>query len=1476
MVGKKRQNEDPTSAPKPKKAKVVSPVKEKKERKPRSDQALKRATNTALEEIDFPRGGGTNLTPLEVKTLRAEAVKEANDELFKENKKLVANSRKRRKSDVKDKGKAKLVDGEEIVRIEHLNYKRVAVGQKIFAQVMAIQPLALIVSLPNQLAGHVPITQISPELTKSLETMDVDSENEDNEDEDQATSIPDLHDLYQLGQYVRCIVTTVHIAGTTEGSIVRRSKDDIERASWRVELSLSPELVNEGVSKADIRPGFSLTASVKSIEDHGYILNLGIADVSGFLSFKDAKKRFGDAKLHIGRLLDVVVSKLSSNGRTCNVTASENALKTASITEVSSVSSVLPGQLVQCLVTSISSEGLAVQALGFFVGTIDEFHIPSGDPDQTFKLGQKLKARVLYQIAGASPPRFALSLAPHILSLTMKQLGHPKNDETGSSMQEAFPVGTILESVKVAKVESERGLIVQVQGLTGFVHISHVSDEHIVSLSPSSGAWRVDSTHRARVTGYFPLDGLLQLSMRSSVLEQRFLQVDDVQPGELMKGVVKRLTVSALFVSISGSVDGAIFPNHYADIPLKQPQRRFKPGASIKCRVLIVDADRKRIVLTAKKTLVESDLPLITSFEEAKVGMITHAVVFRIAERRLQIEFFNNVKGSVPIQEAIEGSGNLTDAFTVGKPIRVRVTAVHADSHHVVASILQASATYEAPVVPDINSVEVGSRVEGTVAEVHKDNTVLALQPSGVRALLSLKNLANQRKVPVAQMRGMLKAGDKLDDLFVVTREPEKGFVIVAGRPKAKQAVEQKQPLKMDAVQVGQIVSGRVVRQLRNGTLLKLSSSIMGVLHPTDVSDDYESGVPFPTVDNIVRAAVVAIDSEKKQLTLSSRASRMEPDSHPAAVDPEIKSVDDLKVGRAVRGFVKSVAEHGLFVGLSRDVDARVQIKELFDEYVKDWKPRFQINQLVKGRVLSVDREKKFVELTFRSGDLSKLKSSLTLSDLHAGQKVEGRVKKIEDYGLFIEIKDSRLSGLCHKSELSDNKDADTTLALRSFRVGDTVKAVICAVNLEKKRVNFSLKPSNFSPGDFGSGAEEGEDDVEQSELGVVQDAEMSDAEEAAENDEDESEEDSDGSDGDEDAMAVDMEAAAAPIASSSSATVASRPPPVPSLQLRGGFQWNGGDIGTEDDDDASSGSDSDGGDDSGKKRRKKKKQVELDLTADLQTKMPDSNADFERVLLGSPNSSYLWIQYMSFLLQLADVDKAREVGKRAVKTISFREEQERLNVWIALLNLENVYGTDESLDTTFKDAARHCDSKTVHLRLATIFEQSEKFEMAEEQFKKTAKKFGYSSKVWTLWAEFYMNRGQLEEARKLLPRCLQSLEKRKHLKTISRFAQLEYKLGDPERGKTIFEGIVDSHPKRWDMWSVYMDMEAGQQDVQSLRSLFTRVLAFKMTSHKAKAFFKKWLDIERKIGDEEGAENVKQKAIEWTQRAAGNADADE
>lgn len=132
---------------------------------------------------------------------------------------------------------------------------------KLLAQIVSIGPLALVVSLANQLYGHVPITQISSELTSSLESVDVDDEppsDEEEGDSDPKTSrLPDLFDLFRPGQYLRCIVVASNAAGTTmAGAGTGRAKDEVEKTSRRVELSLIPGQVNQGVVKTDLKPGF--------------------------------------------------------------------------------------------------------------------------------------------------------------------------------------------------------------------------------------------------------------------------------------------------------------------------------------------------------------------------------------------------------------------------------------------------------------------------------------------------------------------------------------------------------------------------------------------------------------------------------------------------------------------------------------------------------------------------------------------------------------------------------------------------------------------------------------------------------------------------------------------------------------------------------------------------------------------------------------------------------------------------------------------------------------------------------------------------------------------------------------------------------------------------------------------------------------------------------------------------------------------
>ena len=91
-----------------------------------------------------------------------------------------------------------------------------------------------------------------------------------------------------------------------------------------------------------------MSASVKSIEDHGYILDFGIEETSGFLAFKDVKdpRHTTDSRYYVGQLLDVCVTKTMGNSRSFAVKVDPDSLRTAS------VSVEVPYQIVSLMVPS--------------------------------------------------------------------------------------------------------------------------------------------------------------------------------------------------------------------------------------------------------------------------------------------------------------------------------------------------------------------------------------------------------------------------------------------------------------------------------------------------------------------------------------------------------------------------------------------------------------------------------------------------------------------------------------------------------------------------------------------------------------------------------------------------------------------------------------------------------------------------------------------------------------------------------------------------------------------------------------------------------------------------------------------------------------------------------------------------------------------------------------------------------------------
>ncbi|KAG5341859.1 RRP5 protein, partial [Acromyrmex heyeri] len=282
---------------------------------------------------------------------------------------------------------------------------------------------------------------------------------------------------------------------------------------------------------------------------------------------------------------------------------------------------------------------------------------------------------------------------------------------------------------------------------------------------------------------------------------------------------------------------------------------------------------------------------------------------------------------------------------------------------------------------------------------------------------------------------------------------------------------------------------------------------------------------------------------------------------------------------------------------------------------------------------------------------------------------------------------------------------------------------------------------------------------------------------------------------------------------------------------------------------------------------RQKEREIRQREEALVSNQAPNSIDQFDRLILSSPDSSLVWLQYMAYHLQATEIDKARAVARRAIKTINFREENERLNVWNAWLNLESRYGTAESLNDVFQEAVRTNDAYKVYMHMLTIHADAGRKTELEKLIGTVISKFKQDPQTWIDCGAALLKIGIKEKSRQIMQRALQSLPASQHINLLVRFANLENKLGDKERAQTLFENILSSYPKRIDVWSCYVDCLIKSKDIDLARKVLEQACVQTLSPRKMKILFMKFINFEEKYGTSEAVARVRQMAADYVEK---------
>ncbi|MDX1655933.1 MAG: 30S ribosomal protein S1, partial [Candidatus Competibacteraceae bacterium] len=285
----------------------------------------------------------------------------------------------------------------------------------------------------------------------------------------------------------------------------------------------------------------------------------------------------------------------------------------------------------------------------------------------------------------------------------------------------------------------------------------------------------------------------------------------------------------------------------------------------------------------------------------------------------------------------------------------------------------------------------------------------------------------------------------------VITLERRRNTVVVSRRAVVEQEYRAEREALLANLQEGQVVRGVVKNLTDYGAFLDLGG-IDGLLHITDMA---WKRVKHPSevvnVGDEIDVKVLKFDRERNRVSLGLKQ---------LGDDPWEALARRYPVGTRLFGKVTNIADYGCFVEIEEGVEGLVHVSEM-DWTNKNVNPHKMVNlgDEVEVMVLDIDEERRRISLGMKQCQSNPWDDFAATHN--KGDRVAGKIKSITDFGIFVGL-DGGIDGLVHLSDLSWNATGEE--AVRDYRKGQEVEAVVLAVDPERERISLGIKQLDKDP----------------------------------------------------------------------------------------------------------------------------------------------------------------------------------------------------------------------------------------------------------------------------------------------------------------------------------------------------------------------------------------------------------------------------
>ncbi|MCA3148598.1 MAG: 30S ribosomal protein S1 [Burkholderiales bacterium] len=291
----------------------------------------------------------------------------------------------------------------------------------------------------------------------------------------------------------------------------------------------------------------------------------------------------------------------------------------------------------------------------------------------------------------------------------------------------------------------------------------------------------------------------------------------------------------------------------------------------------------------------------------------------------------------------------------------------------------------------------------------------------------------------------------KTMEFKVIKLDRKRNNVVVSRRAVIEASQGEERAKLMETLSEGSIVKGLVKNITDYGAFVDLGG-IDGLLHITDLA---WRRVRHPNevvqVGQEVTAKVLKFDQDKNRVSLGIKQ---------LGEDPWVGLARRYPQGTRLFGKVTNLTDYGAFVEIEAGIEGLVHVSEM-DWTNKNVAPNkiVQLGDEVEVMVLEIDEERRRISLGMKQ---CKPNPWEEFSTHHKkGDKLKGAIKSITDFGVFIGL-DGGIDGLVHLSDLSWNESGEE--AVRKFKKGDELEAVVLAIDVERERISLGVKQLEGDP----------------------------------------------------------------------------------------------------------------------------------------------------------------------------------------------------------------------------------------------------------------------------------------------------------------------------------------------------------------------------------------------------------------------------